>query len=59
MHPEMFETYERFIIVNAGGGKIGLHNTVNNRFLKMSGGSMVTSPVKAQGLGSVGALYSP
>ncbi|CAE7356252.1 unnamed protein product [Symbiodinium microadriaticum] len=47
MHPEMFETYERFIIVNAGGGKIGLHNTVNNRFLKMSGGSMVTSPVKA------------
>lgn len=47
IHLEMFETYERFIIVDAGGGKIGLHNTFNNRFLKMSGGSLVTSPIKA------------
>ena len=50
IHLEMFETYERFIIVDAGGGKIGLHNTFNNRFLKMSGGSLVTSPIKAQGV---------
>mmetsp|Transcript_33947 Transcript_33947/g.79011 ORF Transcript_33947/g.79011 Transcript_33947/m.79011 type:complete len:349 (-) Transcript_33947:93-1139(-) len=47
IHLEMFETYERFIIVDAGGGKIGLHNSLNNRFLKMSGGSMMTSPIKA------------
>ncbi|CAE7556495.1 unnamed protein product [Symbiodinium sp. CCMP2456] len=46
IHLEMFERWERFIIVNAGNGKIGLHNTHNNRFLKLVGGAIYTSPVK-------------
>ncbi|CAE7778229.1 unnamed protein product [Symbiodinium sp. CCMP2592] len=39
-------TYERFIVVDGGGGKVAFHNSVNNRFIKMDG-KMMRSPIKA------------
>ena len=38
-------TYERFIVVDAGGGKVAFHNSVNNRFIKMHN-KMMLSPIQ-------------
>ncbi|CAE7804809.1 unnamed protein product [Symbiodinium sp. CCMP2456] len=39
-------TYERFAVVDAGNGEIGLHNTLSNRFVKMEGLEMMVSSIK-------------
>ena len=44
-------TWERFTIVDAGNGRIALHNSINNRFIGMHGEQVRPSPIKA---GSVG-----
>ncbi|CAE7035118.1 unnamed protein product, partial [Symbiodinium sp. CCMP2456] len=36
-------TWERFTVVDAGHGKIALHNSVHNRFVTMNGAEMETS----------------
>ena len=34
---ELWRTWERFLVVDAGNGKIALHNTFHNRFIRISG----------------------
>ncbi|CAE7565240.1 unnamed protein product [Symbiodinium natans] len=40
-------TYERFTLVDAGHGRVALHNTLSNRFIKMAGEHVTISPIKA------------
>ena len=40
-------TFERFAVVDAGNGKVALHNAFSNRFVKMAGDQMTVSPIQA------------
>lgn len=40
-------TWERFEVVDAGGGQIAFHNRIHDRFVRLSGGDMDASAKKA------------
>ena len=42
-----FRSTERFAVVDAGNGLVGLHNAKTNRFMKMAGENMKASPIKS------------
>ena len=44
---ESWRSWERFLVVDAGGGKIALHNPYHNRFIRMSGEYVEASGVCA------------